>query len=109
MYNKSQIVVDLPILHASVTLPRHLAEVIELVIEADFMGINTIQLYKAGFVSPAKAIYKLRKAGALIETQLEDTCYAGGKRHKRVANYIYRGWQCDAYQPNFELMGAESI
>ena len=109
MDNKSQIIVDLPTLHPSVTLPRHLAKVLQLVIEADFMGINTIQLYAAGCSSPSNAICKLRDAGALIETQLQDATDAEGNLHKRIAHYFYYGWQLDDYKPTNTIFGGASI
>jgi hypothetical protein len=109
MDNKLQIKVNLPALHASATLPRRLEKVLELIIEADFMGINTIQLHNAGCIAPSKAVCELRAVGILIKTQFEDACDANGELHKRVAHYFYYGWQFDALQLENTLFGADSI
>jgi hypothetical protein len=73
-------------------LSHQLGKALKLIIEADIEGINSLQLFEAGCISAQSEISKLRKQGALIETQRRDAIDSNGEIHPSVAHYIYIGW-----------------
>lgn len=56
-------------------------------------GLNTPELQARGVLNPAKQIGRLKKKGCKIKTVLVSVTDTTGLVHKRVANYIYEGWE----------------
>lgn len=90
--SKSNTTVFLPNPVPEVTLPQHLAAPLKMLIAARAEGVTTLLLQKAGCLHPAHAVSKLRKRGAVIETQRCQAADSQGAVHKGVARYVYKGW-----------------
>ena len=94
MPKPEKITVELPNMMRSVELPPSLALTIQLIIFwSDRGGVSTLQLIEAGVMSVHKSVCLLRKAGAIIHTDLKDVENAFSlSSHKGVAHYTYKGW-----------------
>ncbi len=94
MPKPKKITVELPNMTHSVELSPSLALTLQLMIFwSDRGGISTFQLLEAGVLSVRDSVCLLRKAGAIINTDLKDVENAFSlSSHKGVAHYTYKGW-----------------
>lgn len=93
MEYRQKVIVNLPHLISTVSLPPRLAKTLELVIDSDISGVSTVELNQRGCLNPSKSISELRKQGAVIFTELRSVEDHGGEIHQRVGHYIYCGWR----------------
>jgi hypothetical protein len=93
MIRGKRITVLLPNLYPSTTLPSQQGRILQLIIETGREGINTLQLFQAGFMSAQNEISTLRKRGAKIQTCRKDALDNNGDIHQAVAHYTYLGWE----------------
>ena len=54
--------------------------------------VNTLDFLRAGVLSPAAGIAKLKNQGAIIVTVLRSVTDATGTFHKNIAHYKLVGW-----------------
>jgi len=92
MKSKNRIEVTLPNPVPTVSLPRHLAETLVMIIQAGDHSINTLELQYAGVCSVHNAIYRLRSLGAQISTNIGPTIDMNGTPRSRIGHYRYVGW-----------------
>ena len=94
MPKPKKITVELPNMTRSVELSPSLALTLQLIIFwSDRGGVNTFQLIEAGLLSVSNSVSLLRKAGAIINTELKTVennfDFIG---NKGVTHYTYKGW-----------------
>lgn len=91
MFRKRRIVY-LPKVIPDLAFPLRQADLLDIIIDADSVGVTTLELLQAGYLNPSIAISKLRQRGAIIATTRCEAIGTHGKLHKRIARYTYLGW-----------------
>lgn len=84
-------IVELEHLVQRVSLPRYLAEPLEMIIEEEGIGLTTESLRCNGVKSPKHVVYELRKLGAQIATYQRFYRKGTGKPPV-ITRYVYQGW-----------------
>jgi hypothetical protein len=74
------------------SLPPALATMVEVFNQNQNNFVSTIDFLKAGILSPAAGVAKLKKKGAIIVTELRTVTDSSGKQRKNVAHYKLVGW-----------------
>lgn len=75
-----------------IKLQPALAAIVEVFNENPNIPISTLDLLKAGVLSPAAGIAKLKNLGAIIVTELRSVTDANGILRKNVAHYKFVRW-----------------
>lgn len=99
---KSRVNVPLPNLMPEVGVPPHLAGPLTQIINAGARGVTTMELQKEGCLHTSRAVAKLKKLGAQIETVLCEDTDAQGLRRSRIARYRYWGWSLQETSADIE-------
>ena len=75
-----------------VKLPTSLAAIVDVFNDNPNDYVNTLDFLKAGVLSPAAGIARLKKLGAIIEVEQRSVTDATGTLRKNVAHYKLVGW-----------------
>lgn len=75
-----------------IKLQPALVAIVEVFNENPNKYVNTLYFLRAGVLSPAAGIAKLKKLGAIIVTELRSVTDANGTLRKNVAHYKFVRW-----------------
>lgn len=66
---------------------------IKTILNANYPNfVSTLDFLQAGVVSPSAGICRLKKKGAIIETETRTITDRSGRTRKRIACYRLTGW-----------------
>jgi len=76
-----------------ITLQPALTAIVEIFNDNEGIFVSTLGFIRAGALSPAAGIVRLKAKGAIIETITRTVIDDSGHEHKRVAHYKLVGWK----------------